>query len=106
MGIIGRRGQRTSAHRMLRGMIDVQTELQEIRERNRRVEMNKAWETSLTRRLFIAVVTYCTATLFLWLIDVTLPYLNALVPTGLSPFHAIAAVGEEAVDAADRRVVE
>ncbi len=63
-------------------MSDMQHELQMIRERNRRVEADKAWETSWTRRLFIAAVTYCIAVLFLWSIDVALPGWNALVPTG------------------------
>ncbi len=63
-------------------MFDVQAELQAIKARNLRVETDKAWERSLTRRLFIAAVTYGTATLFLWSIDGSMPLLNALVPTG------------------------
>ena len=54
----------------------------QILERNARVEADKAWETSLTRRCVIAVVTYFVATFFMWRIGVTEPFLNALVPTG------------------------
>jgi hypothetical protein len=57
-------------------------DLRAIQERNRRVEAHKAWETSFTRRFFIALITYVTVTLFLWLIDVPKPFINALVPTG------------------------
>lgn len=52
-----------------------------IHERNRRVEADKAWETSKTRRTIIAVLTYFIMVLFLWLIDAPKPWLNALVPT-------------------------
>lgn len=54
----------------------------QILERNARVEADKAWETSLTRRGVIAVVTYFVATFFMWRIGVAEPFLNALVPTG------------------------
>lgn len=63
-------------------MNDIETRLQAIEERNVRVEMDKAWEVSFTRRLSIALVTYFTASLFLWLIGVGYPLLGALVPTG------------------------
>lgn len=53
-----------------------------IHARNKRVEADKAWETSLTRRGSIMLVTYATACLFLWLTDDANPPLHALVPTG------------------------
>ena len=53
-----------------------------IEQRNKRVELDKAWETSFTRRRFIAGVTYLIAFWFMWSIGVSDPYLNALVPTG------------------------
>jgi hypothetical protein len=56
--------------------------IQGILERNQRVESEKAWETSWTRRLFIAAITYLTASLFLWLIETPQSFINALVPTG------------------------
>jgi hypothetical protein len=63
-------------------MNDFENRLQAIEQRNIRVEMDKAWEKSLTRRLSIALLTYITASLFLWLIDVSFPLLSSLVPTG------------------------
>jgi hypothetical protein len=56
--------------------------IEEILKRNSRVEQDKAWEVSRTRRVVIAVITYLTATTFLFLIDNNLPLINALVPTG------------------------
>jgi len=58
------------------------SDFQAIQERNRRVEAEKAWETSLTRRGMIAVVTYFVAGFFLWLVQIPSPWLSALVPTG------------------------
>ena len=54
--------------------------IQQILERNKRVEADKAWEVSWTRRLIIMGMTYVTASIFLWLIHNELFYLNAIVP--------------------------
>jgi len=62
--------------------MNLEQEILEINERNRRVEMDKAWEVSWTRRLFIAVVTYIVAGIWLVLISDSVPWLKALVPTG------------------------
>ena len=51
-----------------------------IMERNSRVEADKAWETSKTRRLLLAAVTYILILYFLILIEAPNPYLNALIP--------------------------
>ena len=57
-------------------------EVEEIRARNRRVELDKAWELSWTRRLFIAAATYLIAALWLIIIKDSLPWLKAFVPAG------------------------
>lgn len=59
----------------------MQEELRTIHERNRRVEIDKAWESSKTRKGIISVMTYVVITLFLTLINAPHPYLNALIPT-------------------------
>ncbi len=56
-------------------------EIISIIERNKRVEKDKAWETSFTRRFIISALTYLLIVLFLWMIKVEKPWLNALVPT-------------------------
>ena len=38
--------------------MDVEQEIQKIHERNKKVELDKAWETSRTRKISIAVLTY------------------------------------------------
>ncbi len=53
-----------------------------IIERNKRVEADKAWETSWTRRLFIGLITYGSSSLLLYSIANQDPLINALVPTG------------------------
>ncbi len=60
---------------------DIQKEFDALYERNRRVEMDKAWELSWTRRIFIAAVTYIFAALWLFAIGDTKPFLKALIPT-------------------------
>ena len=57
------------------------SEIDLIKERNQRVELDKAWETSKTRRLVVAVFTYFIVVIFLVLINAPNPWLNALVPT-------------------------
>jgi len=54
--------------------------LAQIQARNRRVEADKAWETSWTRRLCIAVLTYVVAVVWLRLIGDTRAWFDALVP--------------------------
>ena len=56
-------------------------EIQALKERNKKVEADKAWETSFTRRTVIAVMTYIVVVIFLILIKIPSPFLNALVPT-------------------------
>jgi len=63
-------------------MNNIQERLEIIEQRNERVELDKAWESSFVRRGFIAGVTYLIAFWFMWSIGVSDPYLNALVPTG------------------------
>ena len=54
--------------------------IQALRARNTRVEADKAWELSLTRRAFLAVLTYATAALLLWLLGQQRFLLMAFIP--------------------------
>ena len=60
----------------------MEPELKQIQERNKRVELDKAWETSATRRSLIAGITYIVAALFMYRLEIVDPFINALVPTG------------------------
>lgn len=56
-------------------------EIESIKERNKRVERDKAWETSKTRRLIISLMTYLIIVMFLFAINAPNPWLNAIIPT-------------------------
>jgi hypothetical protein len=51
-----------------------------IELRNRKVEEDKAWETSYARRALVAVFTYFAIGAYLAAIGVADPWLNAIVP--------------------------
>lgn len=53
----------------------------EIEKRNRRVELDKAWETSYTRRVFVVIFTYLFIAMYLKYIIKIEPWLNAIIPT-------------------------
>lgn len=55
-------------------------EIERIKERNRRVEDDKAWETSYARRALLAVFTYLAIAVYLLAIQVPRPWLNAIIP--------------------------
>lgn len=61
---------------------EIEKNILEIRERNKRVEADKAWETSFTRRASIAVLTYCVALVIMYFLGVENIYFSALIPTG------------------------
>lgn len=62
-------------------MSNIESRLKIIEERNRRVELDKAWETSWWRAIIIAVLTYATIVLFFLIADLPKPFVNSIVPT-------------------------
>ena len=48
--------------------MDFEKEITEIKERNKRVEKDKAWETSWTRRICIMVLTYIVVIIYSYVI--------------------------------------
>ena len=60
---------------------ELRNEIQLIKERNRQVELNKAWETSWTRRVFILAMTFIVACVWLFVIGEQDIFLKAMVPT-------------------------
>lgn len=62
-------------------MNDIEKRLNAIEQRNRRVELNKTWETSLSRKIIIAVLTYITIVLFFFVAQLPKPFINSIVPT-------------------------
>lgn len=55
---------------------------EDLYARNARVEADKAWETSWTRRCLIAVFTYSIAFIYLSILGVEGAQYHAAVPTG------------------------
>ncbi len=58
----------------------LEKEIELIKQRNLKVEIDKAWEISWARRFFISVSTYVIAGLWLVAIHDTFPWLKAFVP--------------------------
>lgn len=58
----------------------LETEIARINARNKRVEMDKAWETSVTRRVFISISTYLLISVFMMALGVEKPFISAIIP--------------------------
>ena len=56
-------------------------ELAAIHTRNRRVEADKAWETSVARKVLIAVLTYVVVVIFFFFAGLPKPFINSIVPS-------------------------
>ena len=55
--------------------------IERIERRNDRVEIDKAWETSWTRKALLAIFTYLAIALYLKFIVRIDPWINAIVPS-------------------------
>lgn len=56
--------------------------LDALKTRNAKVEADKAWETSRTRRVIITLGTYLLVGIYLTLLGVERAWFHALVPSG------------------------
>ena len=59
---------------------ELQLEIEEIKKRNQRVETDKAWETSWTRKIVIAILTYIVIVVFFYFAQLPKPFINAIIP--------------------------
>lgn len=59
---------------------ELENEIKKINERNARVEIDKAWETSRLRRALLVLFTYLAIGLYLEAIAIPYAWLNAIVP--------------------------
>jgi len=59
---------------------ELQLEIEEIKKRNQRVEADKAWETSWTRKIVISILTYIVIVVFFYFAGLPKPFINAIVP--------------------------
>ena len=61
-------------------MENLEKRIEAIEKRNKKVESDKAWETSFLRKILIVVFTYIFAVLYLKIADTTNPWFGAVVP--------------------------
>jgi CHASE2 domain-containing sensor protein len=54
--------------------------MEQLEARNKRVEAEKAWETSVVRRVLVALLTYIVVACYLYFVIGIDPWLDALVP--------------------------
>ena len=60
---------------------DIENKINDIKERDKKVELNKAWETSWTRKLCIMFLTYIVVILYsLSISKINNVFLSSLVP--------------------------
>jgi hypothetical protein len=52
-----------------------------IGKKDDRVELDKLWETSWTRRVIIALLAYAMLVLFFLVAKIERPFINAIIPT-------------------------
>ena len=61
--------------------MNIEKEINEIKKRNQKVELNKAWEVSFTRKLCIMILTYIVVVLYSLSINkINNIFLSSLVP--------------------------
>ena len=60
---------------------ELKMEIEKIKERNKKVELDKAWETSFVRRLCICILTYVVVVIYSIITkNVTNIWISSLVP--------------------------
>jgi hypothetical protein len=60
---------------------DLEKEINKLKERNKRVELDKGWETSFARRALLMIFTYLAIGFYLNAIKIENSWLNAIVPS-------------------------
>lgn len=61
--------------------MNIEKEINDIKQRNKRVELDKKWETSITRRICICILTYIVVVIYTYVISkVSNVFLSSLVP--------------------------
>lgn len=62
-------------------LADLEKEIILIKNRNKKVEIDKAWEISWTRKFLLIIFTYLAIGFYLNAINIDKPWLNAIVPS-------------------------
>jgi len=61
--------------------MDIINRIEKIEQRNKKVELDKKWEVSWTRKVSIVFLTYIVVVMYLAIINNDNPLVNALVPS-------------------------
>ena len=62
-------------------MDNLEKEIENIKQRNKKVELDKAWETSWTRRICICILTYIVVVIYTYIVrKFDNIFLSSLVP--------------------------
>ncbi|MBI2558150.1 hypothetical protein HYW20_02400 [Candidatus Woesearchaeota archaeon] len=59
---------------------ELELRIDDIESRNKKVEQDKAWEISYSRRFLLLLFTYLSVGFYLKAIGISNPWLNAIVP--------------------------
>lgn len=60
--------------------MNIEKEINQIKQRNKKVEADKAWEISIARKIIIAVLTYIVIVIFFYFAGLPKPFTNSIVP--------------------------
>lgn len=60
--------------------MELEQRVKNIEDRNKKVEEDKAWETSITRRVLSMIFSYVAVGIIFQILEVPKPWLNAIVP--------------------------
>lgn len=60
---------------------ELEKEILAIKSRNKKVEIDKMWETSWIRKFILIIFTYLGIGFYLRVININKPWLNAIVPS-------------------------
>ena len=59
---------------------DLEKEINQIKERNKRVEEDKSWETCWSRKIIIFLFTYIAIVVYFYFVGLPNPIVNSFVP--------------------------
>lgn len=61
--------------------MNIEKRIEAIERRNAKVEADKAWETSLARKVILLITTYLLISVYMTIINIEKPWLNAIIPS-------------------------
>ena len=61
--------------------IEIEKEIEKIKQRNKKVELDKSWETSLTRKVCIMILTYIVVLIYSYITkSISNIFISSLIP--------------------------